>query len=213
VKAQFDYGVLVNLAKMSLRFSVPGYLHSSALIASVNMMILYYCGERGLGVYAFSSTIQAMALVFSASLNQFFHVKISTQFGATEDVNKCIQYTLKPAVLGVAASLVMVVGLWITIGPFIRILLPKYVDSIVVIRILALALILNAASLPLLVINTALWYRTFAIKCLVNICVVVLAVFLLPKTPSMVAIATILGSLAELLTGYCSLAWNYQRTQ
>lgn len=211
VKAHFDRNALISLAKMSLRFSVPGYLHSSALVASMNTIILYYCGEGGLGVYTFSTTILAMALVFSNSLSQFVHVRISMQYGATEDVYKCLRYAVKPAVLGIGISLVLAAGLCISIEPFIRILLPKYVESIFVIRILSIALIVKAASLPLLVINSALLYRTFAIKCVLNISVALLAIVVLPKTPSMAAVATILGLGAELLTGYCSLAWNYNR--
>ena len=209
-KALFDFKALSNLAKISLRFSIPGYLHSSALIASMNTLILCYCGEAGLGVYALAVMVKGMGMTFSNALNQIFHVKISTKYGETEDVYECLRYTKIPTLLAIALSLVLVVGLCVSIGPFIRMVLPKYIDSIPVIQILSIAIFLQAASLPLIVINSALWYKTFAVKCAGNFCVTIIAVILLPKTPCMVAIASILGIIAEMGIGYFSIAWNYR---
>lgn len=210
-KALFNFRSLYNLSKISLRFSIPGYLHSSALVASVNALILYYCGEPGLGVYALAVMVQGMAMTFSNSLNQIFYVKISTKYGETENVYDCLEYAKVPAILAVATSVVLAGCLCAFIGPFIRILLPAYVESIPVIMILSLTLIIHAASLPLLTIGSALWYKTFTTMCIVNFCISISVVMLLPKTPIMVALATILGSLSEMVLGYFSLLWNYRR--
>ena len=211
VKALFDYKELRNLAKISLRFSVPGYLHSSALMASTNALILYFSGEGGLGIFAMAVMIQGMALTFTDALNQIFYVKITTKYGETEDVYKCLRYARFPALIGFLVSVILTISLLLIISPFIHFVLPKYDASINIIQILSFSIILKGASLPLIVIGSALWYKTFTFGCIVNFCFTLIIVIISPKTPTMIAAATISGQFAEMCVGYGSLIWNYRR--
>lgn len=212
-RAVFDFKALRSLAGMSLRFSIPGYLHSAALTASLNALMLRYGGEHGLGIYGLAVMVQGMAMVFGNALNQMLHVKIITRYGATEDIYRCLRYALTPALLGMALSTVIAAGVAVCIEPFIRIVLPKYVEAVPVIQILSIALVLRAAGLPLLVIGAALWYKTFALKAVANFVITLGAVVLLPKTASMVAAATLAGMAAELIVGYTALVWHHGRTR
>ncbi len=211
IKAKYNSKVFINLAKISLRFSIPGYLRTSALIASLNALILFYCGQKELGIYAFSITFQSLALTFSDALNQIFYVKISSKYGETNDVFKCLQYTKVPAVLGIIVSIIIALCLFLLVGPFIHLFLPKYLESISVIRILSLSIVVKGISLPLIVISSALWYRTFAVMCGVNFSVTLITLLLLPKTALMAAAASVIGIISEACMGYSSLIWNYRK--
>lgn len=213
VKAVFNLKTIKELAKISLRFSVPGYLHSTALVASVNALILYFSGERVLGVYTLALSVKTMALTFSKALSQIFHVKITTKYGQTEDVYKCLRYSQKPALLGLSLSFFLAVALYLGITPFISLLVPKFIDSIPVIQILSAMILLHALSLPLLIISSALWYRTWTVMCVTNLLVAITALLILPKTAVNAAVALILGKSAEIFVGYMSLTLNYKLKQ
>jgi hypothetical protein len=211
VKATFDIKGIVNLAKISLPLSIPGYISTSCLSASLSLIVLKYCGESGLGIYGVALTFQGMALTFTAALNQIFITKLTCKFGETEDVVTCLKYAKIPTLLSVVAAIVLALGLCLVIDPLIRLLLPKYVDAIPVICILATQLPISAAGLPLLIIPAALWYKSVTVLTLTRVLVCLTAVFILPKSLSMIAAAMILGELSTVIVGFSILQWNSRK--
>jgi hypothetical protein len=93
-------------------------------------------------------------------------------------------------------------ALWFAISPFVRLVLPKYVEGVAVIRILAVQLPLSAAGLPLLIIEVALWYKSVLVLALTRFVVCLAAVFVLPKTLGAVAASLVLSELAALVVGF-----------
>ena len=211
VKASLDVKRLVDLAKISLPLSIPGYFSTSCLSASLSFLVLKYCGQRELGIYGVALSFQGMALTFTAALNQIFITKLTCKFGETEDVLSCLKYAKLPTLLSVGAATVLAFVLCLVVDPFIRVFLPKYVDSVQVIRILAAQLPISAAGLPLLIIPAALWYKSVSALTLTRVFVCMVAVILLPKTPRMIAFCMILGEFCTLIVGYCILRWNLHK--
>jgi hypothetical protein len=111
----------------------------------------------------------------------------------------------------VVAAIVLALGLCLVIDPLIRLLLPKYVDAIPVICILATQLPISAAGLPLLIIPAALWYKSVTVLTLTRVLVCLTAVFILPKSLSMIAAAMILGELSTVIVGFSILQWNSRK--
>lgn len=208
VTASFDAKRLAELAKISLPLSIPGYIHTSCLAASLSVIVLKYCGESGLGNYGVALTFQGMAMTFTAALNQIFITKLTCKYGETEDIFACLKYAKLPTLLSVAAATGLASGLCLVIGPFIRLLLPKYVDTIPVIRILAASLPLAAAGLPLLILPAALWYKSVIALALTRFLVCLAAVIVFPKTLTAIAACLILGDVCSLIVGYGILEWN-----
>jgi O-antigen/teichoic acid export membrane protein len=213
VKATLDVKVLKDLAKISLPISIPGYIGTSFLTASLSFIILKYCGQHGLGIYAMAFTFQAVAMTLTGAIQQMFITKLTYKFGETEDIAACLKWAMRPTFLSVGASTVLALALCCVIGPFISILLPKYMDAIPVIRILALQLPLSAAGLPLLLINAALWYKSKAALTLTNVLVCLTAVAMLPKTINVIVACIIFGGVCQLIAGYSILGWNWRNRE
>lgn len=213
VKAVLDVKGLAQLAKISLPLSIPGYIHTSCLSASLSVIILQYCGQSGLGVYGVALTFQGMAMTFTAALNQIFVTKMTCKFGESDDVFSCLKYARTPTLLSVAAATVLAVFLCLVIGPFIRLLLPKYVEAVPIIRILAISLPLSAAGLPLIVLRAALWYKSVIALALTRFAVCIVAVALLPKTLGMIAACLIVGEFCSLFVGFGILEWSRRKAR
>jgi O-antigen/teichoic acid export membrane protein len=109
------------------------------------------------------------------------------------------------------AATALALGLCLVIDPFIHILLPKYEESIPVIRILAVSLPLSAASLPLIILRSALWYKSVAALALTRFFVCLVAVALLPKSLVVIAACLILGECCSLIVGFSLLEWNRRK--
>lgn len=208
VKAIFDVKGLMDLARISLPLSIPGYFGTSFLTASFSFIILKYCGQHGLGIYVLAFSFQTMAMTLTTAIHQMFITKLTYKFGETEDVVACLKWARRPTLLSVWASALFAVALCLVIDPFIRFILPKYEEAIPVIRILSLQLPLAAAALPLLLINTALWYKTTAALTLTRVLICLTAVAVFPKTLTMIVTCIILGGVGHLIVGYGILEWR-----
>lgn len=211
VKATLNVKVLKDLAKISLPISIPGYIGASFLPASLSFIVLKYCGQHGLGIYAMAFSFQAVAMTLTGAVQQMFITKVTYKFGETEDIAACLKWARRPTLLSVGASALLAVALILVIGPFISILLPKYVAAIPVIRILALQLPLSAAGLPLLLINTALWYKSIGVLTLTRVLTCLAAIAALPKTLIVIVACIIFGEVCNLIAGYAILAVKGRR--
>jgi O-antigen/teichoic acid export membrane protein len=211
VKATFDSKRLWALARISLPLSIPGYVQSSFLNATVSFIILKYCGQSGLGIYGVALTLQGMAMTFNAAVNQIFIVKLTSKFGETENVVSCLKYARIPTMLSVGVAMGLAVSLSLLIGPLIRLLLPRYEAAIPIIRTLSLVLPLSAAAMPLILLRSALWFRSVAALALTRFLACLMAVAILPKTLQMIAASVVLGELSVLLVGFGILMLNRKK--
>lgn len=208
VRAEFDFKRLMSLAQIALPLSVPGYIHTSCLSASISFIMLQYCGQSALGIYGMALTFQGMAMTFTAALNQIFVTKLTCKFGETDDVDSCIKYARVPTCLSIIAATGLAIVLCILIGPFIRCLLPKYVEAIPAIRVLSISLPISAAALPLIVLQSALWYKSIIALAMTRFLVTLSAVALMPKTLSSMVICLVFGEFCSVAGGYIILKWG-----
>jgi len=205
VKAEWNAQRFVDLAKISLPLSIPGYINTSFLSATLSYFILQYSGEHGLGVYGIAITFQAFALTFTAAVNQIFTVKLTSKFGETERVSECLKYAMVPTVLSILVGSLMAIGLCLAIKPFIGLLLPKYLDATLIIQILSLSIPLAAAALPLVIFRSALWYKSFFTYSIVRFIACLLCIALFPKNLTGIVISSVVAEFASLLIGYVML--------
>jgi O-antigen/teichoic acid export membrane protein len=187
---------------MSLPISVPGYVSTSLTGATISMVILNYLGHTELGVYSLALTLQGMAMVVTLAIGQMFYPKIMCKFGACEDYRASIEYTIKPTCFSLFISLGIVVVLCLTVGPFIKFVIPKYIDAVSIIRILSINIVLTAVELPFVVFISTLQYRKIILLSLIRFasCFVLIAIF--PKTLSMIVWSTVLAEAAYVAVGY-----------
>lgn len=207
VKAVFDTKRLLDLAKISLPLAIPGYIGSSFLTASISFIILSCCGTHGLGIYGLAVSFQVMSLIPTQAIHQMFMTKQAYKYGETDDARACLKTLKVPTLLSVCAATALALTLCLVIGPFVKLLLPKYVEAIPIIRILAVQLPISAAGMPLLVISTALWYKHLFALTLVRFLVPLAAIAIMPKTLNVIVWCIILGTLCHVITGYGILMW------
>jgi hypothetical protein len=207
-KAELDAKGLVALAKISLPLSVPGYIGTSCLSATLSYLILQYRGQSGLGIYGVALTFQAMVLTIATAAHQMLVTKITQKLGETGDITTCLKYAKLPTLLNVAVASALALALYVVIGPIIRLTLPSYEEAIPIIRILAWKLPIFAAALPLIILNSALWYKSVIILALIPFFVSLTVVAFFPKTLDVIATSMILGDFCALVVGYIILRFN-----
>ena len=211
VKAHFEWSKFKDLASISLKFSIPAYMHASGLTATVAGLLVYFCNTAGLGIFSMASAFKMLAMSFSNSLNQIFNVKVITRFGQTENVWTCLRYSIKPAFLAFLLYLCVVIGGWICLPPFIRAFVPKYTDAIPVINVMLASVLIFPLSLPLLSLKAALMWKSAAAQAFSNFFITVVLILILPKEPVMFAVATVCGEFSESVIGYGILFNIYRK--
>jgi O-antigen/teichoic acid export membrane protein len=212
VKSVFDSGRLFQLAKMSLPISVPGYVGTSLTSATMSFFIVTYFGQTELGIYGVALTLQGMAMIVTSAVGQLFYPKIMHKFGECSDFWSCIKYTIKPTCLNLLVSTMIVGLLCLVIGPFVRVVIPKYTDTIPIICILSINIILTAVELPFLVFVSALKYRVIITLSVIRFVACFFLIVLLPKTLAMIAWSGIFGQLLYVLVGYGLIVKMYTNT-
>jgi hypothetical protein len=205
VKASLDVKRLLGLARISLPLAVPGYIGSSFLTASLSVIVLTYCGEHGLGIYGMALSFQAMSLIPTQAIHQMFMTKLTYKYGETDDARACLKYMKVPTLLSVGAATVLALALCLVIGPFIRLMLPKYEEAIPVIRIFAMQLPISAAGTPLIIVSTALWYKDLLMMTFIRFLVPLAAIAIFPKTLNVISFCIVLGGACHLIAGYSIL--------
>jgi hypothetical protein len=118
-----------------------------------------------------------------------------------------------PTLLNVCTATVLALILCVAIDPFIHLLLPKYVDSIPVIRILAVQLPITAAGIPLVMFSAALWYKELQILTIVRFLTPLAAIAIMPKTLNMIVSCVIFGTACNLFAGYLVIVWKVRQMQ
>lgn len=202
VNAALDVKGVVDLAKISLPLSIPGYISTSCLSASLSLIVVTYCGQSALGIYSVALVFQTMAMTFTMAIHQMFITRLTYKFGETGDVIACLKWAKNPTLLSLGAATVLALAFCLVIGPFIRLVMPKYEEAIPVIRILAAQLPLTAAALPLLIIQAALWYKSVSALTLTRVIVCLAAIAVSPKTVGVIAACMILGDFCALIVGF-----------
>lgn len=192
-KMLWDKKRFCRLVKISVPLASVGYVRTSLLDSTFNYIVLATCGEASLGLYGIAVTFQSFALQFVNAVSQVFHVKVANKYGECESVGKSLKYLAYPTMLAVIASMFIAVCLCISIGPFIRILLPKYVDAIPVIWILSINLPLMALGLPSGILNVALKYKAMMSSAIIRVASVVILLLIVPHTIEWCAASSIIG--------------------
>jgi len=208
VKANYDLKRLIQLAKISIPLSLPGYINTSFVGATMNVIILAKCGQSDLGIYGFSAAFQQMALILNSSLSQVFVVKLSGKYGETECVKSCWQYVRMPMLLSLVFATVISIGLCIAVGPFIQMFLPKYTEAIPVVYVMALYIPLEALYLPMHVFRVGLCHKTNFFLTGIRLISCAAAFCFLPKTIVGLSCIPLIGVTGVLCAGYLLMCFG-----
>jgi O-antigen/teichoic acid export membrane protein len=92
-------------------------------------LVLSYMGSRGLGLFSIANLAGSSIAMFPLALSQVVYPKMAHEYGRTGRITPLLRMTVKPTLvtLGFTALVVMVV--WFALPPVIRVVLPKYVEG------------------------------------------------------------------------------------
>lgn len=209
VRASFDWCELKPLMAMSLRLSIPGYLDTSVLSATFNAVLLFSCGDKGVGIFAFALALREFILIFNISLSQIFNVKLCLRYGATKDFCGCVRYALLPTLGALVVSCALYMGAVCFTGPFIRHCLPRYEEAIPVLSVLYLGIITNSFFLPLKLTRAAAMYSAVYAQCVGEISTAIVLLLVMKHDPVSMAWILVLSGFGNCLGGYVFIARRY----
>lgn len=210
IKSSFDWKRLKELAKISIPLSVPSYIDTYLLQSTISFLILHYLGERDLGIYGMAFMFQGMFMIFTRAIHQIYITKLTIKFGETESVSKCLTYAKMPTIISIALSTLIALGVTLLIGPIIKILIPNYVDSITLLKVIVWQLPLFASGLALIVLTSALWYKEMIILRLIKTITTIALILILPKAVVFIGLSIIISDLIFYLGGYAVLFYKLQ---
>ena len=202
IKMKWNWLEFKELAKISIPISIYGYIRTSLETAVFGTLAIKYCGAEGLGLFGVASSFEGVAKMFTGSLIQIFYVKMANKFGETGSVKKSLRAFVLPTVLGVLAAIVLAGLLCGTVGPFIRLVTPKYVKAIPIVYVLSLTLPLTILAMPLDMLKTALQYKRCYILSIAKLLALVAYILLSPRTLIHFAWAGVAGWIVNILIGY-----------
>lgn len=205
IKARFDWPRLKKLASMSLPLSIPAYIDTYLLHSSISFFILNYLGERSLGIYAWALMLQGMAMILVRAIHQIYVTRITLRFGQTNDAWDCFLYSLKPTALSVGASVMLAGAFHFMIEPFVALVAPNYLSSVPVLQILIWQMPLFASGLGLIVMTTALWYKSLITLRIFKTVFCLILIWFLPRTVNGLAWGIVFSDLLYYVAGYVVL--------
>jgi O-antigen/teichoic acid export membrane protein len=125
----FNRDYFKELMKIGMPIFILGYFYS-IFIGLDKLLILKYLTPRELGLYAPAIQVGAALSILPTSIFQILYPKMCRKFGETGRISSLRKITFK-TLLYLSIGLLPVFGIgWFLIGPFIRLILPNFVEGI-----------------------------------------------------------------------------------
>jgi O-antigen/teichoic acid export membrane protein len=129
VKSLWDTSAFNHLLKVGAPILAVGQVYAAWTVLD-STLVLKLTGTHGLGLYAVATIAAAAIELVPTSLNQICYPRMAEEYGRTGSVRAIIRIIWKPTVyLSMAYVPLIIVG-WILTPPAVRLLLPRYADSI-----------------------------------------------------------------------------------
>jgi O-antigen/teichoic acid export membrane protein len=176
--------------------------------------ILKMIDEKSLGVFAFSGTLCAGLTMVATSISQVFLPRINMLFGSSgKNSTVCFLYCVKCSIIGVIIMLPFVVLTYWLVDPFVKLLLPKYIDCIPITRYLCWLSLIPVIDFPKQLLIVAKRTKDYAVATLTSfvLFLVLLGVFTFSKDKIMLQ-EIVAASVACKFLSVCisdAIAWRW----
>ena len=209
VKAKFNVIIFKDLVKTSIPIQLPVYLDSNLMQASILLLILDKLGESALGIYSVAISFQAIVMLFSQSINQILTTKLMLNFGDTDNFKKTSRYSFKLMIPTLIVSFFIVIFFNLLLDPLMQ-YLPKYIESVPILRLLSVEAIFLVLRLPLNVFFASLMIKTMALLRISKVIIILVGIYLFNDSLLSIVTVVMLGNLINLLMGYILLHINFK---
>jgi hypothetical protein len=200
------FGEFLCLVKRGMRLFMSDYLRYNFWLTVEIWLMLYVAGERGVGLYIFSNMITVMSSQICTAINMVYIPQMAQRFGQTGKIIPCLRLAVKPTLLNLGISTIIIVCYWFLLPPLISYAFPKYIEAIPILRVLILQILLVSISLPMFMLTILESYITQFIAVVTGL-VVFVGIALLINSMGAREIAVPWGTLAGqvVFTGICLL--------
>jgi O-antigen/teichoic acid export membrane protein len=213
IKSKFNLKRLKQLARISLPLSIPSYIDTYLLVSTTNYLIFKNLGEHVLGVYSMAIMIQGMAMILVRSIHQVYLTQITIKFGQTESIIECIKFAKKPTLISVAVSILFSLIFSMLIGPLMEFVTPNYIEAVPVLKILIWQIPLFASGLSLIILSSALWYKTLIATRILKTIVCIVFILILPSNIENIGWSIVLSDLVYFLSGYLVILYIIKQSK
>jgi O-antigen/teichoic acid export membrane protein len=202
----------VDLVKRGLRLFVSDYLRYNFWLTVEIWLMLYVAGDKGVGLYVFSAMLTNMSLQVCTAINMVYIPQLAQRYGQTEKISACLKLVIKPTLLNLGISVIIICSFWFILPPIISFAFPKYLEAIPILKILILRIFLVSLTLPIFMLTILESYVTQFVAVAVGL-VVFVGTAAVTNSLGFSLIAVPWGTLAGqgVFTGIC-LSWLGKRT-
>lgn len=133
VRSKWSRKQLLHLLKVGAPIFVvgQGYTYWGTLDST---LMLWYCGSRGLGLYALANMASAAMQILPGAVIGVLYPQMAEEYGRSGNLHVLAKSTVRPMAMSLLIVLPLTVAGWFLVPPVIRALLPKYVDAIPVVQ-------------------------------------------------------------------------------
>ncbi|MGA2060510.1 MAG: hypothetical protein ABSG67_08520 [Thermoguttaceae bacterium] len=210
VRPRLDWPSFWEVIRIGLPLSGTGYIYTSLWASVEGTLMLEWFGLTVLGLYTVAIFVRSVVVLLALNMNQVLIVKICEQYGRTNRIEDCLRLILKPMAFAVLASIPLIIVGWLLLPWAIRLLIPKYVDAILMAQVMLLVLPLTFVQLIRSIFQAAGFWINCAISDIVSFLAFVGCSFLLYRM-NFGALSVVIGSILGLfvsLLATCLLIWR-----
>lgn len=156
----FPWREFVSLVKRGMRLFVSDYLRYNFWLTVEIWLMLYVAGDKGVGLFTFSTVVTNLSLQVTTAINMVYIPQLAQKYGQTEKITPCLKLAVKPTLLNLGISIIIILGFQFLFPPIISYAFPNYVESIPIFKILILRIILVSLTLPMYMLTILESYFT-----------------------------------------------------
>lgn len=169
IRSRLDLAILKKMIIFGAPLMVFAYISTSLWDAIERSYILKMTDEKTLGVFAFAGTLCAGLLTVATSISQVFHPRIAMMYGSSgKGMAVCFRYCLKCSLVGTAIMFPLVALTYWLVDPFVKLVLPKYIECIPITRYLCWLSLIPVIDLPSHLLIIAKCTRAFGVSVLIG---------------------------------------------
>lgn len=120
---------LLHLFKIGAPIFAVGQLYVYWTALDGTLMLLY-CGQRGLGLYAVAVMASTSLLMLPDAITQVLYPQMAEQYGRCNDLRALVRSAVRPMMLALLVVVPLTIAGWACMPWVVTALLPKYVDAI-----------------------------------------------------------------------------------
>jgi O-antigen/teichoic acid export membrane protein len=203
----FPWREFLDLVKRGMRLFVSDYLRYNFWLTVEIWLMLYIAGDKGVGLYVFSAMLTNMSLQVCTAINMVYIPQLAQRYGQTEKISACLKLAIKPTLLNLGISVIIICSFWFILPPIISFAFPKYLEAIPILKILILRIFLVSLTLPIFMLTILESYVTQFVAVVIGL-IVFVGTASVTNSLGFSVIAVPWGTLAGqgVFTGIC-LSW------